>query len=63
MLCQIVVGPQFQNFMLNVASFLGRKAFENLDWYPKINPKKCVNSFLMPATGGNVFFDFFKAKK
>ena len=34
MLCQIVVGPKIQN-CLNIASFLGRRASENLDGYPK----------------------------
>ena len=46
-LCQICVGPQFQNFMSysNVASFLGRKAFENLNCYPKINKKMWLKPF------------------
>ena len=40
MLCQIAVGPEFQNFMSlqYVASFLGPcRASENLNCYPKMS--------------------------
>ena len=49
---------------LNVASFLGRRASKNLDCYPKISNQKNVKPFFKPATGGggDVFFDFLKAK-
>ena len=45
MLSQIAVGPQFQNFSsttVYVASFLGHRASENLDCYPKMSIKKNI---------------------
>ena len=37
MLCHIVVGPQFQNFMSKCCLFTCRKASENVDCYPKMS--------------------------
>ena len=56
---KLLLDPKSKISCLNVASFLGRGASENLDCYPKISNKK---TFLKLATGGNIFFDFFKAK-
>ena len=57
MLCQIVVGPQFQKFMSQCCLF---------PWPQKIwtvTLKSAIKKmFFKPATGGNGFFDFFKAK-
>ena len=53
---KLSLDPNSKISCLNVASFL-----ENLGCYPKINTFK-KKTFLKPATGGNVFFDFFKAK-
>ena len=54
--------PKF-HVLRNVASFLGCKAVENLGCYPKINNNtNNFLTFLKPATGEDVFFDFFKAK-
>ena len=36
MLCQIVVGPQFQNFTLKCWFLVWRRALENFDRYPKM---------------------------
>ena len=60
MLCQIVTGPQFQNFTLKCCFFIWRRAAENVDCYPKMGLFKKM--FLEPAPGGSVLFDFFKAK-
>ena len=35
MLCEMVVGPQFQNFMCLCCIFTGRRASENFECYPK----------------------------
>ena len=60
MLCQIVTGPQFQNFTLKCCFLIWRRAAENADCYPKMGLFKKM--FLEPAPGGSVLFDFFKAK-
>ena len=36
MLCQIVTGPQFQNFTLKFCFLARRRASENVDSYPKM---------------------------
>ena len=37
MLCQIVVGPQFQNVMSECCIFTCRMALDNFDCYPKMS--------------------------
>ena len=49
MLCQIVVGPQFQNFMSLCSQFTCRRALENVDCYPKISTHKKNFTFLKVA--------------
>ena len=61
LLCaKLLLDPKSKISCHNVASFLGRRAPENLDCYPKISKKIYKKNFLKPGTGGNVFFDFFK---
>ena len=67
MLCQIAVGPEFQNFMSlqYVASFLGpRRASENLDCYPKMSTQSFL--FILNCSGfhlkQNMFFSLFKSE-
>ena len=61
LLCaKLLLDPKSKISCHNVASFLGRRASENLGCYSKIVKKNYKKNFLKP---GNVFFDFFKAKK
>ena len=54
MLCQIVIGPQFQNLAFSCYFLTCRiyRASENVDCYPKISKNIC---FVKP---GNIFFNF-----
>ena len=53
-LCQIVLGPQFQNFTCNLTWGI---ALENIDCYPKM-AKKAYKRWFEPAPGVTVYFDF-----
>ena len=56
MLCQIVIGPQFQNFSLKYYFLAGRREFEHFDCYPKMgNSKKILKRFWSLCQGGIVF--------
>ena len=53
---KLLLDPNSKISCLNVASFLGRKAFENLDCYPKINNNnKIVKPFWSLRQGGMYF--------
>ena len=63
MWCQIVVGPQFQNFMSKCCIFTWRRALDFFYCYPKLS-----NFFFFSIFKGgtrikiNLFFSFFKSK-
>ena len=61
MLCQIFIGPQFQNFTLKCGFLAWRRASENVDSYPKMGTQKILMN-LEPTPWGKVFFYFLKAK-
>ena len=54
---KLLLDPNSKILCLNVASFLGRRASENVGCYTKISTKK-FETFFKPVTGANVFFDF-----
>ena len=63
MLCQIVVGPQFQNsclLMLPLSLVAGPLTI----WSVTLKSAQFFfyETFLKPAIGGNIFLDFLKAK-
>ena len=58
-LCQIVIGPQFQNFPLKCCFLTWLRASKKFDSYPmKIEEEENVE----PGPGWIVFIDFLKAK-
>ena len=63
MLCPIVIGPHSKIPCLNVAFFLGRKASENFDFYPKSAKQIFLNLLAIGGGGGDTFLDFVKLKK
>ena len=54
----MLLDPNSKISCLNVASFLGARPLKIL----AVTLKSTQILFLKPATGGNVFFDFWKAK-
>ena len=46
MLCQKVVGPQFQNVMSLCCMFTCRRASENCECYPEMTTQKIIFLFL-----------------
>ena len=59
MLCQIVIRPQFQNFIVKCCFLAWRRDSENLTVTLKWTYTKIFNTFLEPVPEANVFFDFF----
>ena len=57
-LCQIVSGPQFQNFTLKCCFLTWRWAPKNVDFYPKVaKKKKCILSLQTKKLSLNFPFD------
>ena len=57
----LLLDPKSKISCLNVSSFLGRRASENLDCYPKISQKKFEQKFLKPQGERMYSLIFLKA--